>query len=99
MKTIITASALMLVSNIAMASSWEDNWGGPDLSTGVYGNPTTQSDPKPSMGSQSVSLDTFSRGNSDHVAHDRVIENSPIDSGEGYATSLDEFGAGNPDHV
>ncbi len=99
MKTIITASALILVSNIAMASSWEDNWGGPDLQPSNYGNSTTLSDPKSSMSGQTVSLDAFGRGNPDHVAHDQVIEHSPVDSGEGYATSLDEFGAGNPDHV
>ena len=99
MKTIITASALMIVSTIAMAGSWEDNWQNPDLNTGVYDKPQTLVEPKQSMGEQTVSLDEFNRGNSDHSAHDEVIEYASGDSGDGYATSLDELSAGNPDLV
>ena len=99
MKTIITTAALIIASNVALAESWEDNWQNPDLMTGVYDKPLTLIDPRQGMGDFTVSLDEFGRGNSDHVAHDQVIEGSPIDPGEGYATSLDEFAAGNPDHV
>jgi len=99
MKTIITASALILVSNIAMASSWEDNWHSPDLNSGVYDKPQTLMAPMSSKRDVAVSLDDFSRGNSDHAAHDRAAQGSSVSSGKSATTSLDEFSAGNPDHV
>ena len=99
MKTLITASALILASNIAMASSWEDNWHSPDLNTGVYDKPQTLMQPMASNSDVAVSLDDFSRGNADHAAHDQVSQGSSVRSGKSATTSLDEFAAGNPDHV
>ena len=99
MKTFITASALILASNIALASSWEDNWHSPDLNSGVYDKPQTLMQPMASKRDVAVSLDGFSRGNADQVAHDQTSQGSSVKSGEGVTTSLDEFSAGNPDHV
>ncbi len=99
MKTVITTSALLFVSNVALAESWEDALQNPDLNTGVYDKPVTLVEPRASMGAFSISLDEFGRGNPDHSAHDQVIEGSPIRSREGFATSLDQALQGNPDHV
>ena len=99
MKTLITASALILASNVALAESWEDAWQNPDLMTGVYDKPVTLVEPARSMGEQTVSLDVFNRGNPEHSAHDEAIEYAPGRDGDGFASSLDEFSVGNPDLV
>lgn len=98
MKTLITASILMLASSTVWAESWEDAWQSPDLGTGVYDKPLTLQDPTPSSRETMVSLDVFNEGNPDHASH---APSEGITSGtdEGFASSLDKFNEGNPDHV
>ena len=98
MKTIITASALILASSAAFAAPFEDWQQNPDLGTGVYNKPTTMVEPMGGFSDQTVSLDSFNEGNPDHSSHVRSDSNSS-GSTEGFASSLDEFGRGNPDHV
>ena len=98
MKTLITASALILVSNVALAASYEEWQQNPDLDSGVYDKPTTLVEPMGGSSDQTVSLDSFTQGNSDHSSHARS-ESVRSSSDAGYASSLDEFGRGNPDHV
>ena len=97
MKTLITASALVLASNMALASSWEEAWKNPDLNTGVYDKPSTLMEPM-SSGKITVSLDEFNRGNPEHSSHESIGIGAR-GSSDGYATSLDQFNEGNPDHV
>jgi hypothetical protein len=98
MKTIITAAALALVSQLALA-------GGPETSLDRFnlGNPDHYQGIGPSGGGISTgpsltSLDIFNRGNPDHpVAFskgdgDRTARSGPV------VTSLDVFNRGNPDH-
>ena len=99
MKTIITASALLLVSTKALSASWEDAWQSPDLHTGVYDRPVTLVEPRPSVGDFTISLDDFGRGSPDYSAHDQVVEPSSIGVSEGVATSLDEAYEGSHDHI
>lgn len=98
MKTMITASALLLVSTYASAASWEAAWQNPDLGTGVYDKPTTLSDPMSSSRNVATSLDSFGAGNPDHSRHARSDQFRP-DTSRGFASSLDSFSAGNPDHI
>ena len=98
MKTIVTASALLLVSTYASADSWEAAWQNPDLGTGVYDKPITLSDPMSSARDVANSLDSFGAGNPDHSQHTRRDDYRP-DSSTGFASSLDNFSAGNPDHI
>ena len=98
MKTLITASALILVSNVAFAASFEDWQQNPDLGTGVYDKPVTQAEPMGGSSDYSVSLDSFNQGNSDYAPHARG-EGSRSSSDAGFASSLDGFNEGNPDHV
>ena len=98
MKTIITASALILASNVAFAAPYEVWQQNPDLGTGVYDKPTTMVEPMGGSSDQTVSLDSFNQGNPDHSSHlggDRIRSSSD----SGYASSLDDFNRGNPDHV
>jgi hypothetical protein len=98
MKTLLTASALILISNVALASSWEDAWQNPDLGTGVYDKPITLVEPMASAQDVAISLDRFNQGNSEHASHsqDNAISTP---SSEGFASTLDQFNEGNPDHV
>ncbi len=98
MKTLITASALILVSNVAFAASYEQWQQNPDLGTGVYDKPVTLTEPMGDSSDYSVSLDNFNQGNSDHSTH---VRNEGISSSSdaGFASSLDGFNQGNPDHV
>lgn len=98
MKTLITATALILASNVAFAESFEEAWQSHDLNTGVYDKPLTLVEP---MGKSNVtvSLDDFNRGNPDHQSHESDGITGSISSDEGFASSLDEAYAGNPDHV
>ena len=98
MKTLITASALILVSNVAFAASFEEWQQNPDLGTGVYDKPVTQTEPMGGSSDYTVSLDTFNEGNSDHSSHARN-ESIRSTSDQGFASTLDEFNRGNPDHV
>ena len=98
MKTLITASALILVSNIASAASFEEWQQNPDLGTGVYDKPVTLVEPMRSSGEQTVSLDAFNEGNPDHSSHARD-DSVGSSSSEGFTSTLDELGRGNPDHV
>ena len=98
MKTIITASALMLISNVALSSSYEEWQQNPDLGTGVYDRPTTLSEPTASSRNVAVSLDHFgkeNRGYSTRLQSDQDRSSSS----EGFASSLDKMNEGNPDHV
>ena len=97
MKTLITASALALVSNIAFGAQFEEQWQNPDLGTGVYDKPVTLVEPTGSS-NLTVSLDTFNAGNPDHSSHAQG-EYTRGSSSEGFASSLDHFAEGNPDHV
>ena len=98
MKTLITASALILVSNIAFAASYEQWQQNPDLGTGVYDKPVTLTEPMGGSSDYTVSLDTFNEGNSDHSSHARN-ESIRSTSDQGFASTLDGFNRGNPDHV
>ena len=98
MKTIITASALILAGNVALASSYEEWQQNPDLGTGVYDKPSTLVEPMGGSTDQTVSLDSFNEGNSDHSTHAR-IEGVRSSSDASFTSSLDEFNRGNPDHV
>ncbi len=98
MKTIITTAALILASNVAFAASYEDWQQNPDLGTGVYDKPVTQTEPMGGSSDYTVSLDSFNQGNSDHSSHARV-ESVRSSSDAGFANSLDAFNRGNPDHV
>ncbi len=92
MKTLIAASALILASNVAFASSL-DEWQ-------RYGNykPVTLTEPMRSSAESVVSLDTLNEGNSDHSSHarDGSVRSSSM---QGFASSLDGFNSGNPDHA
>ena len=98
MKTLITASALIFASNVAFAASYEDWQQNPDLGTGVYDKPVTQTEPMGGSSDYSASLDSFNEGNSDHSSHARS-EGSSSAPDAGFASSLDGFNQGNPDHV
>ena len=92
MKTLITASALILASNVAFASSL-DEWQ-------RHGNdkPSTMTEPMRSSSDYVVSLDTFNEGNPDHSSHARDGSVSST-SEQGFVSSLDVFNRGNPDHI
>jgi hypothetical protein len=98
MKTLITASALILASNVAFAASYEEWQQNPDLGTGVYDKPVTLTEPMGGSSDYTVSLDSFNEGKSDHSSHARneAIRSTPD---AGFASSLDGFNQGNPDHV
>ena len=98
MKTLITASALILVSNVAFAASFEEWQQNPDLGTGVYDKPVTSTEPMGGSSDYSVSLDSFNQGNPDYSPHARD-ESVRSSSDAGFASSLDGFNQGNPDHV
>lgn len=98
MKTLITASALILAGNVAFAASYEDWQQNPDLGTGVYDRPLTLTEPMSGSSDYTVSLDTFNEGNVDHSVHARDDSISST-SDQGFASSLDGFNDGNPDHV
>ena len=98
MKTLITASALILVSNVTFAASYEDWQQNPDLGTGIYDKPVTLTEPMGGSSDYSASLDSFNEGNPDHSSHARN-ESSSSSSNAGFASSLDGFNQGNPDHV
>ena len=98
MKTLITASALILVSNVTFAASYEDWQQNPDLGTGIYDKPVTLTEPMGGSSDYSASLDSFNEGNSDHSSHARD-ESIRSSSDAGFASSLDGFNQGNPDHV
>ena len=98
MKTMITATALILASNVSFAASYEDWQQNPDLGSGVYDKPTTLTEPMGGSSDYTVSLDSFGEGNSDHSSHARS-ESIRSTSDEGFASSLDGFNEGNPDHV
>lgn len=98
MKTLITASALILSSSVAFGASFEEQFQSPDLGTGVYDKPVTLSEPMISDREVSVSLDSFNKGNPEHSSHatQDIISGQ---SDEGFASSLDIMNQGNPDHV
>ena len=98
MKALITASALILVSNVAFAASYEQWQQNPDLGTGVYDKPATVTDPKASSGDAAISLDAFSKENRGYSTRFQSNEHRS-GSNEGFASSLDKMNEDNPDHV
>jgi len=98
MKTLITASALILVSNVAFAASYEEWQQNPDLGTGVYDKPVTMNDPTASSGNVAVSIDSFSKENRGYSTLFQSSENRS-GSNKGFASSLDKMNEDNPDHV
>ncbi len=98
MKTLITASALILASSVASAASYEEWQQNPDLGTGVYDKSVTLTEPMGGSSDYSVSLDSFNQGNSDHSSH-APYEGIRSTPDADFASSLDGFNQGNPDHV
>jgi len=92
MKTMITASALILASNVAFAGSLEQ-W-----QSHGYDKPATLTEPMRSSTDYPVSLDSWNVGNTDHSSH---AENDAMKhtSDMGFVSSLDDLNQGNPDHV
>ena len=92
MKTLITASALLLASNVTFASSLDQ------FQRNGYDKPVTLTEPMRSSAEFVVSLDTLNEGNSDHSSHarDGSVSSSSV---QGFASSLDGFNSGNPDHA
>ena len=95
MKTIITLSALALVSNLAIAENfaYEEQIASPDLSNQSFDS----SGQKASAREVHVSLDDWSRGNPDveHVPFNREGEVSK--SMKDLVTSYDALNQSNPD--
>ena len=95
MKTLITVSALALVSNLASAENfaYERQISSPDLSTDLGFN---GSDPKASAQEVHVSLNDFYRGNPDvenvSYEHDGIIIRGAVQF-----TAYDELSQQNPD--
>ncbi len=85
MKTIITASALILASNVALAASYEDSQQNPDLGTGVYDKPVTMTDPSASSGNVAASLDAFSKENRGYSTQFQSNEYRPDSSEHGFS--------------
>ena len=92
MKTLMSASALILTSNIALAAS-VDHW-----QKHGYDKPATMTEPMTSSSETIVSLDTWNEGNPDHSSHARH-DGMKSTSAKGFASSLDDFNRGNPDHA
>ena len=92
MKTLMTASALILTSNVAMAASVDY------LQKHGYDKPSTLTEPMPSSSDTTVSLDTWNEGNPDHSSHARH-DGMKSKSTRGFASSLDDANEGNPDHA
>ncbi len=92
MKTLVSASALLLASNVTFASSLDD------FQRNGYDKPVTLTEPMGGSSDYSVSLDSFNQGNSDYSPHGQDGSVRPS-SDAGFASSLDGFNDGNPDHV
>ena len=92
MKTMITASALILASNVAFAGSLE-HW-----QSHGYDKPVTLTEPMSGSSEITVSLDSWNEGNPDHYSHARN-DGMGTTSARGFADSLDVFNQGNPDHA
>ncbi len=94
MKTLITVSALALISNLAIAESfnYEQQIVSPDLSNQNY----SSNGPRASTSDVRVSLNDYYRGNPDvvHVPyhHDGIIIRGPMQF-----TAYDELSQQNPD--
>jgi len=99
MKTLITVSALALISNMAMAETfqYEEQLASPDLDPNIESLQVKVDDPQPSVQGAEISLHDFYQGNPD-VGHDvfqhtgEVSENHTFDR-----TSYDAWVRGNPD--
>ncbi len=92
MKTLISASALLIASNVAFATSLDQ------FQSNGYDKPVTLTEPMRSSAGSVVSLDTLNEGNFDHSSHARDGRLRPP-SMQGVASSLDGFNSGNPDHA
>lgn len=94
MKTLITVSALALISNLAIADSfnYEQQIASPDLSNQSY----SSNGPHASTRDVRVSLNDYYRGNPDvvHVPynHDGIVIRGPMQF-----TAYDELSQQNPD--
>ncbi len=94
MRTLITVSALALVSNLAIAEnfSYEQQIASPDLSNQSFNS----SGNKASSGDVRVSLDDYYRGNPD-VAHVPYNHDDIVITGSMQFTAYDELSQQNPD--
>ena len=100
MKTLITATALALVSNFAVAEvfTYERQIGSQDLDPAIYHSVSNVTNPLPSARHYRLSLNDFYRGNPDvanvpfHVSEEIYIGDNVLES-----TSYDAWVRGNPD--
>lgn len=98
MRTLLTVSALALLSNLSIAETftYEQQVGSPDLDPNIQSLDFKSSGHQASAGDVHVSLDDFYRGNPDveHVPynHDGIIIRSPK-----RLTAYDELSRQNPD--
>ena len=98
MKTLITVSALALMSNLAIAENftYEQQIPSPDLNANVQSLDFNSSDPQASARDARVSLNDYYRGNPDvenvPYQHDDIVISGPMQF-----TAYDELSQQNPD--
>ncbi len=98
MRTLITVSALALMSNLAIAENfaYEQQISSPDLDANIQSLDFRSSDPQASARDVRVSLNDYYRGNPD-------VENTPyshdgiVIHGSMHFTAYDELSQQNPD--
>lgn len=99
MKTLIAVSALALISNMALAETfqYEEQLASPDLDPNIESLLAKVNDPQPSVKGAEISLSNFYQGNPD-VGHDvfkhsgEVSESHSLDR-----SSYEAWVRGNPD--
>jgi len=99
MKTLIAASALVLVTNIAVAHDYEASFQSPDVNP-QFGAPYWIADNLSSGIDVTPSIEAWYRGNPDAYAGNEDLSSDPMRRFEPSAvstTSLDQFNEGNPD--
>lgn len=99
MKTIITLSALALMSNLALAESfnYEEQIGSQDLDPNISDLSASVTDPEVSTSDFRISLNDFYSGNPDvaHVSYKH--EGKEMQFKGDMLTSYDAWSQGNPD--